>query len=92
METTRPTTDQRSIYRHAFLRLLGTGVGAALLTGCASACAGATSPDPSAAVPNYLGPATINHRGYSSLRLPKPSFTLHTVDQNLTLNTYDIGL
>lgn len=37
-------------------------------------------PDPSAAVPNYLGPATINHRGYSSLRLPKPSFTLHTVD------------
>lgn len=37
-------------------------------------------PGTSETTPNYLGPATLNRRGYSSLRLPKPSFTLHTVD------------
>lgn len=29
---------------------------------------------------NHAGLATLHRRGYSSLRLPKPSYTLHTVD------------
>ena len=44
METTS-TTDQPRIDRHEFFRLVGATAGAVLLTGCASACAGATNPD-----------------------------------------------
>jgi hypothetical protein len=33
-----------------------------------------------AKAPSYDGLATIHLRGYSTLRLPKPSYTLHTVD------------
>lgn len=35
--------------RHAFFRLVGTSVGAILLTRCASGCAGPNNPDPAAA-------------------------------------------
>lgn len=40
METTLPTTEQRSMDRHEFFRLVGTGVGAILLMRCVSGCAG----------------------------------------------------
>ena len=46
METTLPTTDQPTMDRHDFFRLVGIGVGATLLTCCTVACAGATNPDP----------------------------------------------
>lgn len=49
METTFPTTSQHLMDRHAFFRLVGTGVGAILLTRCASGCAGPRNPDPTAA-------------------------------------------
>ena len=45
METTSPITEQRLMDRHEFFRLVGASAGAALLMGCASACAGATNPD-----------------------------------------------
>ena len=54
METTLPTTDQRLMDRQEFFRLVGTGVGAILLTRCIAGCAGPDDPDLD---PNRLDPA-----------------------------------
>ena len=46
METTLPTMDQSTMHRQEFLRLVGTSIGAILLTRCMAGCSGQGNADP----------------------------------------------
>ncbi len=46
METTLPPITSATMHRHEFFRLVGTGIGAILLTRCMAGCAGDANNDP----------------------------------------------
>ncbi|MFD2571872.1 ubiquinol-cytochrome c reductase iron-sulfur subunit [Spirosoma soli] len=46
METIFPTADQPTMPRHEFFRLVGTTIGAIMLTRCMAGCAGQANGDP----------------------------------------------
>ncbi|WP_332369454.1 hypothetical protein [Spirosoma telluris] len=46
METTLPSTDQPTMHRQAFLKLVGMGIGALIMTRSMAACAGQGNVDP----------------------------------------------
>ncbi|WP_198174804.1 QcrA and Rieske domain-containing protein [Spirosoma arboris] len=46
METTLPATDQPTIDRQEFLKLVGTSIGALILTRCMAGCSGQSNADP----------------------------------------------